>query len=1088
MTRLAVYLLRAPIVELDGQPLEIPRRKLWALLACLSLNHTPLQRDTLAALIWPNLPQARARLSLSRQLSELKQLLGDKWFSIEHEHISLRRTGDFWLDVDEFRSLSTRKERGAIDLAALAAAAALYRDDFLTGFSLVDSLEFDDWQTLQSEELRRMLASVLEALVQGHIEQGAFGDALTFAHRWLALDTYHEPAHCQLMRLYALTGQRCAAIRQYRLCAQLLADEFQTAPSAETTDLYRDIVQGQFPPLESAISPLAPYLNLTDSALISSPRHNLSPPLTHFVGREDELSRLERLLVNPDVRLVTILGPGGIGKSRLAIEAAARHLDHFAIGVWFVSLAALEAPKRSQDRMKAAGHRQAEVQKAFQHPLVAALVDVLPATFHGDGSLADQLMAYLENKEMLIIYDNFEHLLAPDPELSAPFLIDLLRRAPKLKVLVTSRTRLNLQEEWLFALGGLHVPSDGALASNEDLGSAVTLFHQHASRVRQDFDLDAEQAHVLRICRLVDGVPLGIELAAPWVRLMSPAAIAAEIEHNIDFLSATLHNVPERHRSLRAVFDHSWRLLAPNEQAVLMRLSVLHGFARAEAEAIVGATLSDLSALVDNSFLQVTAEGRYALHEHLRHFALDQLQRIPNAHRQACDLHSHTYLVLVQTQGLRLYGNQVKQAMAAITVDIENVRAAWRWAQEHEHYDDLLLTVEGLGAFYEIKGWFADANELFSQAVAWMRQLGPAVGTATACPVDEVWPTSEHATGQDASRQEDNRQILLAELLAQQGWFMARVGLYAEAKEAIVNCITILEPMGERVLRQQAFAQYVLGASVGLAGTPDASILPFERSYKLFAQLDDTYGMGLGLVGLCQALYLVGRYDEADAIAKQGVEISNRIGEQVNKAYALSMLARSAHARGHYMLAEALHQECLLLRQESDDQAGVTFTFRYLGDTTWLQGRLEQARHYYTQCIRLCEAMNLRDTKRTAFYGLGNVALEQNKSDEALGCFQAGLALCTEANSPKASSGQVGLGRVALRHGDLVTAKRHLQSAVALTGTSLADSGLQPLAAWADYLAQTGEGRQAMITAAFILQEPSFTQEDRDVAAPSWIG
>ena len=297
------------------------------------------------------------------------------------------------------------------------------------------------------------------------------------------------------------------------------------------------------------------------------PRVNLPTPATALVGRAAELAELERLLSDPDCRLLTVSGPGGIGKTRLAIEATARQAAGFADGAAFVALAPVAAPDL----------------------IAPAIADALGFSFYGQANPSGQLIDFLQEKSLLLLLDNFEHLVD-----GADFLVELLQRAPQVKLIVTSRERLNLQGEWVIELQGLPLPrnADGWKNGEQLVGfddsAAVALFLQTARRSYAGFTLaPADRAAVARICRLVEGMPLGIELAAAWVRVLPLGEIADEIARTLDFLAASARDLPARHRSLRAVFEHSWNLLTDDERIVMRRLSVFRGgFSRAAAAAV----------------------------------------------------------------------------------------------------------------------------------------------------------------------------------------------------------------------------------------------------------------------------------------------------------------------------------------------------------------------------------------------------------------------------------------------------------------------------------------------------------------------
>ena len=346
MSRLRLFLLGPPRLERDGEPVEFRYRKNVALTAYLAVtgarpgsqSHT---RETLIALLWPELEPSRARASLRRNLSLLKKALGGEWLVVDRESVRTDPSADLWVDVDRFRELLRAwQEHGHPEfdvcpecLSALTEAVELYRDDFLAGFSLRDSVNFDDWQFFETEGLRRELASALERLVRGHSARGAVEAAIGYARRWVALDPLHEPAQRQLIRLYAQAGQRAAALRQYAECEQVLKEELGVSPEEETTRVYRAIKE------KRDLSPGA--------APVSTPtvehKHNLPLQPTPFVGREAVLSEIADQLRDPACRLLTLVGPGGSGKTRLALEAGAARLADYEDGVFFVALAPLRS-------------------------------------------------------------------------------------------------------------------------------------------------------------------------------------------------------------------------------------------------------------------------------------------------------------------------------------------------------------------------------------------------------------------------------------------------------------------------------------------------------------------------------------------------------------------------------------------------------------------------------------------------------------------------------------------------------------------------------------------------------------------------
>ncbi len=942
MAHLALFLFGPPRIELNGNPVKVSRHKALALLTYLTITAEIHSRNTLATLFWPDHDQSRARAALRRVLVTLnRNNLGD-FLEINRETIGLKSKASVWVDVIHFHHLlvtclSTQQDADTICLSLLTEAVTLYNADFMTGFSLRDSPDFDEWQLFQAETLKHDLTSALARLIRCHSNINQFETAISYAQRWLKIDPYYELAHRQLMQLYSWNNQRSAAIHQYQECVRILKEDLDVPPSTETTELYQRIQSSQESKLERQDTP-----KITISTPIATPFYNFPVQPTPFIGRQSTLKELVKRLKNPDCRLLTLTGPGGIGKTRLAIQVAMSQSNNFNNGLYFIPLTTVNSA----------------------YFLTNTVAESLQFSLEGQADPYLQLINYLKRKQMLLVMDNFEHLTN-----EVDLLLDILKYAPNIKIIVTSRERLNLQNEWIFEVKGMHYPAHNQTDQLETY-SAINLFLHRAYRVDSSFTLtQVEKPHMVRICQLVQGIPLAIELAATWVRVLSCKEIAQEIEHiyitpnNLDFLATSLQDVPKRHQSLRLVFEHSWNLLSNDEQQVFKQLSVFRGGCSREAiEAITGASLFLVSALVDKSLLTRSTPNRYEMHEVLRQYAVEKLQQNPEDVEIIKNRHCNYYAFFLQSYKKQLRGPQQKEILEKITKEIENIRVSWGWAIMQIDLDSIQKVREVLWYFYAMYGWFKEGAEIFEEAISGLAV--PDSKKQNTLPVKQ--------------------QTVIGQLLANQGWFYLRQGLYKEATAVLQQSIAIFEHLND--WKNIAAPWHYLGILDGELGEPTEAKRLIQKSLAIYRNTDNQWGVAWCLSTLAYHISQINDVNQEKAIQllEESLIIYKAIGNKQGIAVALNTLGYITYRQGNFLSARELFRENLVLCREVSYPRGIAVALNNLGHVTSDMEDYEVSKSYYYEALKIATNIQAIPLALAALGGLAVPYSHQGRQEQAL--------------------------------------------------------------------------------------------------------
>lgn len=892
---LELTLFGSPQVRRHGQVVTGFRSsKAQALLYYLAVTARPHTRPTLTGLLWGDQPETSARASLSKCLSNLHDLLGDALL-IDRQSVSFNRSIPYQLDTETFAAAISAPITAA-SAHALQTALALYRGDFLEGFYVRDAPDFEQWLLGQRAQYREHVLQGLHALAAYAEQAGHLPQAIAHTRRLLTLEPWREEAHRRLMALLAASGQRAAALAQYESCRRVLDEELGVTPDGETVALAEAIRIGK---IDVTISQGDRVKGASEYPVTLPPLHPVTPslpiPPTPLIGREQELAELGELIGDPHCRLVTLTGPGGIGKTRLALAVAADQSGKFRNGAVFVPLAGVSNAQFLPQAILAALNRPAQAELAPE----------------------DQLRLLLHQQECLLVLDNYEHLL---PEID--LLLDILRYAPSVTLLVTSRERLALQAEHLHELAGLDYPpspstSLGARSSRGWLSYvAVQLFLQRVRQTQSRFALgDEEMTAIVRICHLTEGMPLALELAAAGIREQSCVALATALEQGQARLTARLRDLPERHRTMEAVFEYSWRLLSATEQQVLAALSVFRGgFETEAAQEVATATPTMLVTLVDKSWLRRNGAGRYDIHELVRQFAHEQLVAsgaFPTVHAA----YTRHFLDLSEAASAGLGGSQASTWMARMEQEIDNLRAVLQWLITHRPEEGLQMTLnlfwlwQSTNLILEGLDWFAnslacvESGGIFLRAKAYRHSGFLAICLNRLSEAEEMLARSL-SLYQELDRCDPKVAAGLASVFSCQSLVPLFHGDYARTLELTHQALEVARQIGSSY--EAASALFYGGEALYFQGKLIESKRHYEESLEEIELAKHLRGSGRRLMRLGHVACALGDLTEAIAFFHRALQTAVDCRDQAGVSFVLIGLARTAAAQGDYQRATTL--------------------------------------------------------------------------------------------------------------------------------------------------------------------------------------
>ncbi len=927
----------------NGAPLTgFHSRKVDALIVYLVSTRQPQAREFLADLLWDE--QTRASANLRVLITDLRQTLAP-FFIITRTSVELNPASEIYLDSAAFEAqlelpIEMPRTSGSAwhlnrrDAAAtLENALALYRGDFLKGFYIRESPRFEEWVLLEQERLRRLAVTALQRLTNFYLAQREYVRGIETASRLFEIDPLNELTQQQVMELLARSGEPNAALSQYEKYKHLLAAELNAEPSPETTTLRDQIRAGTF----------AEKINV-------SARSNLPRALTLFVGRAQELSDLDARLRDANIPLLTLIGMGGVGKTRLALRAAENAAAHFRDGVTFIALASIPSANL----------------------VIPTLADALGVSEKGGEDIFKRVENFLRGKQMLLLVDNMEQVLD-----AAPRLTELLSACPHLKILATSREKLHLYGEHEFPVAPLPFPEPAQLANPNELVAtiarypAVALFVQRATAAQSDFKFTPSNARaVAEICARLDGLPLAIELAAARVQMLPLPLLLERLTQRLELLSEGERDRAPRQQSLRGALDWSYALLDELEKKLFRALAVFGGGWTLNAAEFVAhqepnITLNLVTSLADKNLAQRVAgewdTPRFTMLETLREYARECLTR-ENETAEFEQQHALYFRAFAQEAEPALLGPSQVQWFENIERELDNVRAALQWALAHEQAEIGLELAHALGRFWTVHDHWAEGRR-------WLEGL-------LALP-------ETHALSETRARA---RGLFSAAFLA--NWMSD----YAAARAHLEQARALADALDDSLLRAQILTAQ---SSVHQAQGDLKQARKFiEQALPLFEKFGAPYDVAWGVLARAGVDLQRGNFFAARPAIERALSEFQRVGDHWACAIACANLGFIARFTLQRAKASAYKARALSLLEQYGDQARIGMLYFFLGAPSGEPAELDAEVSFFQEQVNALTLQNDRTTLARAQLGLASALHRRGDAARAKKVFIECLMLC----------------------------------------------------------------------------------------------
>ena len=972
------------------------------------------QRSHLAGLLWSDIPDEQAMHNLRQAISLLRKALKEEGQSIifaDREQIGIHSGANLKADILDFTVLIEKAYRhhknqhglGTINIVALKKALQLYQNPFLDRYQLNVSPLFEEWLLITREKFDTMAVEGLAYLADYYERRDEKTSAILTLRKIIHIMPWDERAHYQLIQLLAEDGQWSAAQKQYASLVQYLKNDLDVSPDPKTVALFEQV--------------RARSLSEPKNGPVKKPQHNLPLLTNRFVGRENEINSLSEMIANPSQRLINIMGLGGVGKTRLAVEIAQHQVGVYQQGVFMILL------------------RNIDTLDGF----ISEVGKVLSINFSEQTTKQQQVLDYCRNKHLLVLLDNLDELsMKKEVQL---FLETMIKECVQIQILITSRNKVNIADEIVFQLDGLDLEdSHNGSAHLHQPPDAVLLFTQRVQSSQPKFELTAiNQRTILKLCHLVEGHPLAIELVAGSVVGNIEKKIEETIEQGMGAFISALTSHQQHHHTLSSVFEMSWVRLSLQEQSALAQIAIFKGgFEEEPVKAIFGINSHSLTSLLDKSLLRVSFLGRYDLHEIVRQFAEQKLME-SSAWERAVESLSDYYLQFLNIQAQNFETGEQSECLDCIELELDNIKVAWDWVLHTGQFSKLTTCTDILYQFFNIRSRFVQGIEWFEQVKIRVENR-PDLELLYAMVLNRIGSLAYKARQSELASKYLASCLNLLEKLQntpEKAFCLINLGYiefrskknFQEALKYATQSMQLYQNIQDS--SGESHAAILMGLILNRMSDHDSAEKALQHSLILARENKNERRMVAPLNILGDIACIKGEYGKAELFFKEGLDIAIKLGDRFNQGILLNNLATLFHYSKEYDMERKVLLESLAICEEIGDQDGIALAYNNLSEVYMVKGEFEQAIHYAEMGLAIGQQIGEEWTIIVSLNNLGEAHLGSGKYQQAME--QLGKAVCMAyeiGSMDLVTRIVVNMGRVFFKEGKDQEARDWLQAAI----------------------------------------------------------